>query len=404
MMTKSQPAIKVLALIEATTVIGPAKNLIEFARRARTLGTGADGLPSVELTVATFHRSAASDIADEAPNPFVAAARAAGIEVDVIGERFRFDPRVLEGLRRVVERRAPDLIQTHQVKSHFLLKLSGAWRRRPWIAYHHGYTATDLKMHLYNGLDRWSLPSAHRVVTVCQAFARQLSAKGVSPDRISVRHNSIKPNGVPVSEDEVQALREKFGIAPGERVVLAVGRFSREKAHADLVAALGHLRRTHPETDFKLLLVGDGPERGSIEGTAASHGISERLIFAGHVGDVRPFYALADVMALPSHSEGSPNVLLEAMAAGVPSVATAVGGVPEIATHEENALLVEPGVPVQMAAALQRVLSDAPLAARLAANASALVKEHYSPEAYARSTVGVYSELLRSDRAAADLV
>lgn len=411
-MTKDGSTLRVLALMEATTVSGPAKNLIEFCRRARTLDPLPSGAPAFEISIATFHRGPgavesndgggpARGANGEAPNLFVAAARAAGVTVDVIPERFRFDPRVVSELRRVVARRAPDIIQSHQIKSHFLVKLAGLWRERPWIAFHHGYTATDLKMQLYNRLNRWSLPTCDRVVTVCEAFAHQLTAReGVRPERIAVRHNSIKADGFTAARggDEARRLRERHGVKEGERVVLAIGRLSREKGHADLITALGQLRRARPDIDFKLLVVGEGPERPRVERIAADEGVTDRVVFVGQVGDVRPYYAAADVLALPSHSEGSPNVLLETMAAGVPAVAAAVGGVPEIATHEKTALLVAPRDTAAMAESLARVLSDARLAGELAANASALVSADYSPEAYARSLFGIYRELAGGGR------
>lgn len=411
-MTKDGSTLRVLALMEATTVSGPAKNLIEFCRRARTLDPLPSGAPAFEISIVTFHRGASHEViaresnngdgsargaaGGEAPNLFVAAAREAGVAVDVITERFRFDPRVVAELKSIVARRAPDIIQSHQIKSHFLVKLAGLWRERPWIAFHHGYTETDLKMQLYNRLNRWSLPACDRVVTVCEAFAHQLTAReGVRPERISVRHNSIKVDGFTAArgDEEARAVRGRYGIGEGVRVVLAIGRLSREKGHVDLVNALGRLRRERPDIDFKLLVVGEGPERPRVERAAADEGITERVVFVGQVGDVRPYYAAADVLALPSHSEGSPNVLLETMAAGVPAVAAAVGGVPEIATHEKTALLVAPRDTAAMAESLARVLSDARLAAEMAANASRLVAESYSPEAYARSLFGIYREL-----------
>lgn len=392
--------IKLLCVIEATTVTGPAKNLLNFCRRASSPHFQAGEMPRVEISIATFQRldrhtneNSQRQQDKDSPNAFVAAAREAGIEVDVIRERFRFDTRVIGELRAIVDRRAPDIIQTHGVKSHFLLRLSGLWRQHPWIAFHHGYTATDLKMVLYNKLNRWSLPSAHRVVTVCQAFAEQLASEGVSPEKISVLHNSINANGAANEAADLHTLKERLGIELGERVVLAVGRFSREKAHADLINALGALHSVNPDLNFRLVLVGDGPERRGIERAAETQGIASRVIFAGHVSNVRPFYGLADALVLPSHSEGSPNVLLEAMAAELPVVATAVGGVPEIVENGESALLVAPRDIQAMASAIGRVLADAPLARRLASNASGLVRTRHSPAAYARSVTEIYCDL-----------
>jgi glycosyltransferase involved in cell wall biosynthesis len=387
--TSKRLTIRVLAVMEAASVIGPAKNLIEFCRRARSLDPSALNQPSVEISIATFQRGPS-----DASNNFVAAVREAGIEIDVIRERFRFDPRATSQLRDIVERRAPDIIQTHQVKSHFFLKLLALSKQYRWIAFHHGYTATDLKMRLYNKLDRWSLPQADRVITVCQAFALQLARAGVSPERISVQHNSIIANGDPRSETETIALREHFSIEPDQRVILAVGRLSHEKGHADLIKALSGLRQAVPDLNFKLVVVGDGPERHRVAQAARAQGIAERIVFVGHVGDVRPFYALADALALPSHSEGSPNVVLEAMAAGLPVVATAVGGVPEIVENEKSALLVPAHNPQLFADALHRVLVRPELAQTLSENAKVRVASKFSPEAHAQSLIRIYQALM----------
>jgi glycosyltransferase involved in cell wall biosynthesis len=169
-----------------------------------------------------------------------------------------------------------------------------------------------------------------------------------------------------------------------------VGRLSREKAHIDLLEAFKRLSESNPEISSKLIIVGDGPERARLETAAKSLGCKERVIFAGHVSDVRTFYVTADVFVLPSHSEGSPNVLLEAMAANLPIVATAVGGVPEMVENNESALLVPPNDPPSIAGAIARLLTDEELVLRLTTNAATLVDTRYTPENYVRSVVEIY--------------
>ncbi len=389
MQTRAQ-AIRILAVVEATDVNAIAKNVMEFHRSALELKEKDGGPSAVETSLVTFDRT--NDQA-KSPNQFVAAARAMGMEVEVIPERFRFDPRVVTALRRIAARLAPDLVVTHQVKSHLLLKLSRLWRQYPWVAFHHGYTRTMARVRVYNRMNRLSLPYADRVITVCQAFAGELTKAGVRAERILVQHNSIRPEKTAGTE-EAETLRARLGVAQGERVVLAVGRLSAEKAHADLLSAFRLLPEAAPGVKVKLVIVGDGPERGRLEAAAESHGLSDSVLFIGQVGDVRPYYAAADVLALPSHTEGSPYVLLEAMAAGLPVVATEVGGVPEMVSDEESALLVPARDPRAMAAALARVLTDGGLARGLAANASMLVATRYSPETYVRSLLGIYRQVI----------
>jgi glycosyltransferase involved in cell wall biosynthesis len=189
-------------------------------------------------------------------------------------------------------------------------------------------------------------------------------------------------------------VRKRFGIDEREHVVLAVGRLSREKAHLDLIQAFKRLRETNADISLKLVIVGDGPERARLEAAAASLAGEERVVFTGQLSDVQPFYALADVFVLPSHSEGSPNVLLEAMAANVPIVATAVGGVPEMVADNESALLVPPTEPPSLAAAVSSLLTDKDRAQRLVTNAANLVDTQYDPEHYVRSLVKIYREVI----------
>lgn len=383
---------KILAVIEATTVNAVAKNMLEFHHAARDLQQQSSGSIVIDTSLVTFDRT--NDPA-KSPNEFVVVARELGLKVDVIPERFRFDLRLIPLLRRIIEQNAPDIVVTHQVKSHLLMKLSRLWRQYPWVAFHHGYTKTKLRERVYNRMNDLSLPTAHGVITVCQAFAQEMASAGVALERIFVQHNSLRPEQA-ASAEEAEELRAKLGMTDGERMVLAIGRLSSEKAHIDLLSAFSHLQKTKTELKTRLVIVGDGPERKRLEAAARSYGISERLHFAGQISNVKPYYAAADVFALPSHSEGSPYVLLEAMSAGLTIVATSVGGVPEMVEDQESALLVPPRDPQAMAEAISSVLADARLARRLADKASALITTRYSPENYVRSLVEIYRGIIAS--------
>lgn len=372
-----------MSIVEAWFVTGQAKNLLEFAQRSRV---ETEGVRAVDLSLVTYERGAG----EGEKNKFVTGARQARVDLDLVTEQGRFDPSALAQIRAIIEKRNPDIIQTHNVKSHFLMRLSGVWKTRKWLAFHHGYTTTDFKMRCYNQLDRWSLRRASRVVTVCGAFARDLAEKGVARERIIVRHNSVNPFSPPDAA-AIETLRSQF--PPEIPVLLVVGRLSHEKGHADFLAALDMLRH-RTSLPFHAVLVGDGPEQQRLEALRTRLGLEKAVTFAGLQHDVRPYYATATVVVMPSHSEGSPNVLLEAMAAGVPVVATRVGGVPEIAANEETALLTEPRNPEALADAMARMLSDPALRPRLAANAKALAENRYSPDAYRRSLVAIYEKVL----------
>jgi glycosyltransferase involved in cell wall biosynthesis len=379
--------------MEARSVTGPAKNLIGFCR---WLGTEEGAQTGLSVAIATFDRH----VTGRGSEGFVGAARAAGIDTHVIRERRRFDLGVIPQLREIAIRARPDIIQTHNGKSHLLIKSLPELRaRRLWFAFQHGYVYTDFKLGLYNQVDRLTLRSADRVVSVCQAFAPRLVAYGVKPERIRILHNAAVPMP-PVSDLERAQLREQLGIRPGESVILTIGRLSREKGHADLLRALGRLRSIPQE--WKLVLVGIGPEQEALGRLARSLGISERVVLAGFHPDVTRFFAIADVFVLPSHSEGSSNVLLEAMMARVPIAATSAGGNPEIVLHENTGLLAPVGDPQALAGAIARLLREPDLASRFADSASARAAREFSIECYQRRLSGFYAEALGKahDRAA----
>ena len=372
-------------MMEAASVTGPAKNLIGFCRWLSTAEGAQTGLSA---TIATFARGAAAGTS----NGFADAARAVGIDTHVIRESHRFDLSVIAQLRDIVASTRPRILQTHNGKSHLLMRLLPDLRaRRLWFAFQHGYQDTDLKLRLYNQVDRLTLRSADRVISVCQAFAPRLVARGVKPDRIRILHNAaIRTPLIPAVE--CTRLRAQLGIRDGESVVLTIGRLSREKGHADLLRALGLMRSLSRQ--WKLVVVGIGPEREALAHLTRSLGIGERVVFAGFHPDVARFYAIAEVFVLPSHSEGSSNVLLEAMMAGVPIVATRAGGNPEIVVDEDTGLLVPVRDTPGLARAIARLLTEPNLAARFATAAAARAAHEFSVGRYQQRLSGFYAEAL----------
>ena len=376
---------RLLAIIEASSITGPAKNLLEFAR----LGRGA----GIETIIGTFTR-------EPGENTFIGAARASGLCVEAIPERGPFDPAAIEALARIAKQAAPDIIQTHAVKSHFLARRAGLPRIAPWVAFHHGYTWPTLKARAYNQLDRWSLRAARRVLTVSLPFRDELASHGVKRDRIEVVHNAITPRwgSREGHKEEAVLLRAKLGFTASHKVILIVGRLSREKDHLTLlesirplIAAAGSGASPH------LLIVGEGPERLAIERRIAQLGLKEHVTLAGHQPSAEPYYRIADVAVLSSLSEGSPNALLEAMAAGVPIVATNVGGIPEIVTNGVSALLIQPRDVEGMTAALARVLSQEPaLVTAMVRRCHKLIEENHSPDKRMRKLLSIYQDVLRS--------
>jgi len=373
--------VRLLAIIEAYSITGPAKNLLEFGKLARETG--------VETTIATFTRGASKNL-------FIDTARESGFPVEVIHEAGLYDRSVIRNLSQMAERLRPDIIQTHAVKSHFLARCASLPSQAPWVAFHHGYTWPTLRARLYNQLDRWSLRTARKVLTVSVPFREELIARGVSPDRIEIIHNAIPPDwGRRFREPaQSQALRTKLGIGADRNVILIVGRLSREKDHLTLLEAVAGLPPAlHPH----LIIVGEGPERPRIEERIRNLNLTDSVTLTGQQESAEPYYGIAQVAVLSSLSEGSPNALLEAMAAGVPVVATRVGGIPEIVSHGESALLIKPGDTAAMQGSLTKLLEDPVLVGNLVDHSQQRILKHHSPEERVAKLVDVYTRLSRPE-------
>jgi glycosyltransferase involved in cell wall biosynthesis len=319
--------------------------------------------------------------------------------IDMVSERRRLDFNVIGQLRKVVENRRADIVWSNSVKSHFLVRYAGLNRSRKWVAFHHGYTSTDLRMKIYNQLDRWSLQRADQVLTSSAAFVEELTRRYVSRDVIHVQHMPVRPSAV-VSEERKAGLRRELGLENGTRVVLSIGRLSREKGHRDLVQAFRKMHELAGNPPLHLVFVGEGPERHRIEELCRDLGLTKSVTLAGQKEDVAPYYGIADVFVLPSLSEGCPKVLLEALSAGVPVVATEVGGVPEVVGDRKDALLVKSSDTLGLPCAVAQILKDQQLRNRLISCGREVVSKK-SPEAYFRSIAGVFGYYVPMTKSAA---
>ncbi len=375
--------IRVLVFHENATATGVGRVALGFASAARQ---SIPGLPAVDVTFVTYRRN-------DRQSGFAAAAVAAGIPVIEIPERGRWDLKVVPELRRIVRDHNPDILETHNIKSHFLVRATGLHRAFPWIAWNHGYTSKDRFDRAYNQIDRWSLHGAYRMITVCGPFATAMQGLGIPRKKITVLHNFVDAYVRP-TDDEVLRLRQEMGLVD-ELVIVTVGRMSVEKGHANLLSAIAVLKDRRELPKHRFVLVGDGPEEGNLRRQAAQLGIEDRLVWAGFQKDVAPYYAMATIYALPSMSEGSPNVILEAMAASLPIAATRAGGVPEILENEVTGLLVPTEDPRSLADAIQNLLLSEDLRARLASAARRQVETAHTIEAYRRDLTQFYVETLR---------
>jgi colanic acid/amylovoran biosynthesis glycosyltransferase len=180
----------------------------------------------------------------------------------------------------------------------------------------------------------------------------------------------------------------------GQSIILAVGRLSAEKGFAVLIEALAELRKDG--ADMKLRFVGDGPQRSELQQAVALHGLQEHVDFVGELSadGVRRELAAADIFCLPSFSEGLPVSIMEAMASGVPVVATWIAGIPELAENGVSALCVPPGRADALALALRRLHDEPQLGAQLARNGRDRVAALHDQQKSGASMADLFREMM----------
>ena len=203
-------------------------------------------------------------------------------------------------------------------------------------------------------------------------------------------------NGVDVAAIDAarpgNLVRRELGLPEGVPVIGLVGRLDHwGKGHKELLEAMAPLMARHP---VHALIVGGGRRMDEVRSLAAGLGLAGAVHFLGPRPDVPDLLNAMDIFVLPSYSEGLSLALLEAMAAGMPVIATAVGGTPEVVTDGDNGLLIPPRDAAALAEALERLLADPAWAQRLGANARAHVREHYSLDRLGREINEIYEELV----------
>lgn len=231
---------------------------------------------------------------------------------------------------------------------------------------------------------RWALKSSDAVVALTPEAQRSLAA------RTRIRRSCVIPNAPDLTACRRVTISDR---APG-RIILFLGHLYRDKGIYDLLGAFARLHAARP--GLRLVVAGEGNEARGLRSQANRFGLEGAVDIPGWVGPDAKTELLANAacLALPSHTEGLPLVLLEAMLAGVPVVATSVGGVPEIVEDGRHALLVPPHDSHALATALARVLDDQKLATRISEAARRHARAEYTPERLAERVGALYRDVL----------
>jgi glycosyltransferase involved in cell wall biosynthesis len=323
--------------------------------------------------------------------PFVDDLRAKGIPVVILRHlsnpiRPYQDLRALREVIAALRDLRPDLVTAHGAKVGILGRLAARRLGVPLIVTVHGWACAPGTPPIQATVSRWLErligPLADKVITVSE-FDRKfgLQARLVTERRVVTVHN-----GMPDVAPELRANPER---SPARLVMIA--RFEPQKDHATLLRALGDLRAYAWELD----LIGDGPQRPQMEVLAQGLGIRERVHFLGQRRDVDRLLSQAQIGMLVSNWEGFPLSILEAMRAGLPMVATDVGGVAEAIEEGKTGYVVPQGQPAPLRDRIERLLSDPGLRAALGNDGRQRYEQHFTLDRLVSKTLAVYQDVLR---------
>ena len=243
---------------------------------------------------------------------------------------------------------------------------------------------------------RVALSSVQRLVVNCAALVDELTERGVNPSRIHLLPNCVDL-GAFRGERQPSLLLPELGLGHQHRVVLSVGNIRKVKNHRLLVRALAMVIPAHPEVRGLIVgetLAGEEATRAALDDEIRAAGLTGRVVLAGFRADVPELLRGSVALCLTSDSEGMPNVVLEAMAAGVPVVATRTGGVTEVVEDGSSGLLVEPGDALGLTRALTLVLEQPERAAGMARTARKKVEAEHDCAGSARMLEMLYDRAL----------
>jgi len=333
------------------------------------------------------------------PGSFVGRMQVRGVDVRVVHLEPLLNPFALMRLVRVLSQENVTILQTHGARANFYGRVAGWLADVPVVVstVHNSiadYEGSRLKRWIYSAALRVTLPWVSRIICVSDAIRRDV----VRDDPPAAGLAKTVYNGVDrqlfENVRDRSKVRRELGLTDGPLLV-TVARLTEQKGHRDLIEALALLRDQWPQ--LQCVCVGDGELRQPLEALAAARGLSSICRFVGSRDDVMEFYAAADVVVLPSHSEGFPFVILEALAMGKPVVATSVNGVPEVIEHMKTGLLVEARDVAGLAGAIESLLEQPERAMQLGKAGRAVVQAQFTVDRMVEKTVAVFDAALGTE-------
>jgi len=365
---------------------------ILFVATSTTVGGAEKTLYTLATLLNPSRFQAAGVVSLKPKGQYARLLESSGMSVDSLEVKKTAGIADVQKLAVLIHQKRPDLVHALMYQA---MQLCRAVRRLGYAEYRlvtsprvNFRTRNDWSM-LFDG---WLKKADDLLIAESEATRSYLVGKlGYAQDKVTRIYNGVDIAGWPISKVERERRRRELGVGPGEAIVGTAGRLDPQKGHVFLLEAIAKVRVTCP---VKCVILGGGPLQDELAKTAYSLGLSGAVYFAGEQTDMPGWLSALDIYVQPSLWEGLPNALLEAMALGLPVVASRVDGIPEVVRNDVSGLLCEPKDSQALMVAIQDLVMDEGLRRRLGEGAKQVVLENFKLADMIANYEAAYSRIL----------
>ncbi|MCP4369045.1 MAG: glycosyltransferase family 4 protein, partial [Deltaproteobacteria bacterium] len=366
---------RILHLTDGEKIYGSGRVILELSKAFKKVY-------SCHSVIGVINRSSNS------PIEILEEARANGLAVVNFSNPGKLNFKLLYLIKKFISDNNITLLHCHGYKSNFY-GLIAAKKKIPIVTTNHNWLKSHWKLKFYCFIDALLIRYFDRIVAVSGEIKEDMVRYRIPEKKISVIDNGIDLDRFkkPVSDTDI---KEEFGLKD-EVIVGTIGSLGVEKGHIFLLMAARKV--VDKNKNVKFLIVGEGYLRNQLEAKALSLGIRDNVIFAGYRCDIPELISAMDIFVLPSIKEGLPMVILEAMAANKPVIASNIGAVPKIIKHHESGILIEPGNINDLSNAIIEIIAESNKMLKMSQAGNIRIKEKFSSEIMAERYMNLYKDL-----------
>lgn len=377
-MKEDSKKINILDLRDSPWMDGPGRTILDTAESINK--------EKYNLIVGAF------DGGKKEENDYIVQARKRSLPVVVIKEKSAFDLDVIKQIKEFVTENDIAILHTHEFRSNLFGLICAKQLGIPVITTYHGWITNSFKASVYKLVDRILARFFNEITTVSEKVRDQLSSILVPKEKITVINNALKLERYTIDRDN-STLRQELGLSKECVLIANIGRLSPEKGQEILIRSAVKVIAEFP--NVKLLFIGIGKDEEKLKLLSRELGIENNVLFLGFRSDMINVYNSTDLVVQSSFTEGMPNVVLEALAMGVPVIATNVGGTAEVMEHDISGKIISPNSQIKLEEAIRHFLNNPEIYKTMSEKGIERVRRHFDFNTRTKFQEEIYSNMLQ---------